>query len=277
MKMKNIQTEATLEPSTVMEKSDNKEIIEVESPRPTVQEWSHTSWNPYTGCTRTSPGCAHCWADRMTQRLWKGKPGYPKDNPFNLAFHPDRMDRNYARHPAREREPQRILVCSMSDLFHDGIPFEHVEMIFNELAEIDHHNYLVLTKRSERMMELASRLPWPDHICASVSLENADYVYRIDHLRKTPAAVKILFVEPLLGPLPHLNLGGIHQVVVGGESGPGARPMEPDWVRDIRDQCIDAGVPFFFKQWGGGIRSLRGHELDGRTWSEWPDKMKVID
>jgi protein gp37 len=258
-------------------KYDNLDLEIPEVAKSSVQEWGQASWNPITGCTSASIGCANCWANRITQRLMNGKPGYPEDNPFNLTVHENRFDRGYPGHPAKKKKPKRIIVCSMSDLFHKDIPFEYIERVFNEIVEVDRHNYMILTKRSDRMLEISNDLPWPDYVCLSVSVESSEYLYRIDHLRNTPAAIKILFVEPLLGPLPNLNLIDIDQVVVGGESGPGARPMNPEWVRDIRDQCISSCVPFMFKQWGGSNRKFRGHVLDGRIWSEWSEKMKVID
>ena len=227
-------------------------------------EWTDATWNPVTGCNKVSPGCKHCYAERLSKRL-KATGMAKYRNGFAVTLHPDTLDI-----PLRWRKPRSIFVNSMSDLFHDEVPDDFIGAVFDVMARADWHRYQVLTKRPERVASLNSALPWPAQVWQGVSVENRDYAHRIDLLRDTSAAVKFLSLEPLLGPLPNLNLDGIDWVIVGGESGPGARPMQPDWARDIRDQCIDARVPFHFKQWGGVFKKRNGRELDGRTWDETP-------
>ncbi len=227
-------------------------------------EWTDATWNPVTGCDKISPGCQRCYAERMAKRLQAmGVAKYR--NGFTVTLHPDTLAM-----PLRWPRPRAIFVNSMSDLFHPKVPDEFIAEVFDVMARADWHRYQVLTKRPERLASLNSRLPWPAQVGLGVSVENGKYAHRIDQLRETGAAVKFLSLEPLLGPLPNLNLEGIDWVIVGGESGPGARPMQPDWARDIRDQCLDAGVPFHFKQWGGVFKKRNGRELDGRTWDEMP-------
>jgi protein gp37 len=227
-------------------------------------EWTESTWNPVTGCTKVSPGCAHCYAERMAKRLKAmGQPNYV--NGFAIALHEHALEL-----PLRWRKPQTIFVNSMSDLFHEKVPTDFILKVFDVMCRADWHCFQILTKRSARLRELAPRLDWPAHIWMGVSVETEDYVRRIDDLRETPAAIRFLSLEPLLGPLTHLDLAGIDWVIVGGESGPKARPMMERWVRDVRDQCRDAGVPFFFKQWGGVNKKKRGRLLDGRTWDEMP-------
>ena len=228
-------------------------------------EWTDATWNPVTGCNKISPGCKRCYAERMSRRLQAtGMAKYRKG--FEVALHPDTLDI-----PLRWRKPRSIFVNSMSDLFHARVPDDFVRDVFDVMERAYWHRYQVLTKRPERVAELNAVLPWPAQIWLGVSVESPDYVHRIDLLRQTGAAVKFLSLEPLLEPLPDLNLDGIDWVIVGGESGPGARPMQGDWVRDIRDQCLAAGVKFHFKQWGGVFKKRNGRELDGRTWDEMPD------
>jgi len=228
-------------------------------------EWTDATWNPVTGCTKISPGCKNCYAHRMARRLHAmGQARYR--NNFAVTLHPDLLEQ-----PMRWSQPRKIFVTSMSDLFHTDVPLEFIRAVFEVMGKADWHTFQILTKRSERLVELAGQLPWHDNIWMGVSVENADYTYRIEHLRKVPAAIRFLSVEPLLGPIPRLPLQGIHWVIVGGESGPGARVMAPQWVRKIRDRCIAQGVPFFFKQWGGTRKKLTGRELDGRTWDEMPE------
>ncbi len=227
-------------------------------------EWTDATWNPVTGCDKISPGCQRCYAERMAKRLQAmGVAKYR--NGFAVTLHPDTLAM-----PLRWRQPRAIFVNSMSDLFHPKVPDEFIAAVFDVMARAHWHRYQILTKRPERLASLNSRLPWPAQVGLGVSVENGKYAHRIDQLRETGAAVKFLSLEPLLGPLPNLNLAGIHWVIVGGESGPGAREMQPDWARDIRDQCLDAGVPFHFKQWGGVFKKRNGRELDGRTWDEMP-------
>jgi protein gp37 len=227
-------------------------------------EWTDATWNPVTGCSKISPGCKFCYAERLARRLQAmGQKNYR--NGFNLTLQPHMLE-----HPLRWREPRRIFVNSMSDLFHDEVPDEYIMQVFDVMRRAPWHQYQVLTKRSERLLELNSLLHWQPQIWMGVSIENEKYSYRADHLRLTGAHVKFLSIEPLLGPLKKLNLRGIDWVIVGGESGPGARSMNPDWVREIRDRCARAHVPFFFKQWGGVLKARTGRVLDGRTWDEMP-------
>jgi len=227
-------------------------------------EWTESTWNPVTGCTKISPGCAHCYAEVMSRRLKAmGQPNY-RDG-FRVTMHPRMLEL-----PASWRKPQRIFVNSMSDLFHEDVSVDFIQKVFEVMGRADWHTYQVLTKRAKRLAELAPALPWRPNIWMGVTVENAECAYRIEHLRATSATVKFLSIEPLLGPLPNLNLNGIDWVVCGGESGPGARKMDPAWVTDIRDQCLQAGVAFFFKQWGGVRKKLAGRQLEGRTWDEMP-------
>ncbi len=227
-------------------------------------EWTEATWNPLTGCTKISPGCKYCYAERMANRLKAmGQRNYR--NGFALTLHEHLVEQ-----PLHWKTPKTIFVNSMSDLFHEAVPFEFIERVFAVMTEAWWHHFQVLTKRSDRLRELAPRLPWRTNIWMGVSVENEDYAFRIDDLRKTAAAVKFLSLEPLLGPLPNLNLEGIDWAIVGGESGPKSRPIEIDWVTDIRDQCDAAGVPFFFKQWGGRNKKKAGRVLEGRTWDAMP-------
>lgn len=232
-------------------------------------EWTESTWNPLTGCTKISPGCKHCYAERMAKRLHAmGQPNYA--NGFKLTMHPQALEK-----PLEWKTPQVIFVNSMSDLFHKDVPLEFVQSVFDVMKRAHWHQFQVLTKRSERLLELSPQLEWTDNIWMGVSVENADYTFRIDHLRKTGAKIKFLSVEPLLGPIRKLNLKGINWVIVGGESGPGARPLEREWVVDIKNQCVKAKVPFFFKQWGGVQKKKAGRLLDGRTWDQMPKKMSL--
>jgi protein gp37 len=227
-------------------------------------EWTEATWNPVTGCDKVSPGCAHCYAERMARRLQAmGQANYRRG--FDVTLHPAMLDV-----PFRWKKPRRIFVNSMSDLFHDSVPTAFIQKVFEVMADAHWHDYQILTKRAARLRDLDPVLEWPNHVWMGVSVENHRFVDRIDYLRRTRAKLKFLSLEPLLGPLPRLDLNGIHWVIAGGESGPGARPMQSEWVRDIRDQCAANGVPFFFKQWGGVFKSRTGRELDGRTWDEMP-------
>ena len=227
-------------------------------------EWTDATWNPVTGCNKISPGCKLCYAERLAKRL-KATGMAKYRNGFAVTLHPDTLEA-----PLHWRKPRTIFVNSMSDLFHYQVPHQFVREVFCVMEEADWHRYQVLTKRPERVAAMTDELPWPRQIWLGVSVESSRYLDRIDLLRKCGAATKFLSLEPLLGPLPDLNLDGIDWVIVGGESGPGARPMAADWVRNIRDQCVDAGVPFYFKQWGGVFKKRHGRELDGRTWDEMP-------
>jgi len=227
-------------------------------------EWTEATWNPTTGCNKISPGCKHCYAERMSKRL-KAMGVSKYANEFSLTLHEDALDL-----PLLWKKPMRIFVNSMSDLFHEKMPAEFILKTFDVMHKAYWHQFQVLTKRSERLLALDSQLEWPHNVWMGVSVENNDYVYRIDHLRQTHAHIKFLSLEPLLGPLQNLNLTNIDWVITGGESGPGARPIEEAWVLDIRDQCINARIPFFFKQWGGINKKRTGRELQGQTWDEMP-------
>ena len=228
-------------------------------------EWTEATWNPLTGCDKISPGCTHCYAERMSMRLrLMGQPNYK--NGFELALHPHALEI-----PLKWKKPQRIFVNSMSDLYHKDVPAEFIQQVFATMRAASWHRFQILTKRSDRLAEMSPAIDWPDNVWQGVSVESAEYAFRIDHLRSTGAKVRFLSVEPLLGPIPNLDLKNIHWVIVGGESGPGARPMREEWVLEIRDQCQAAGVPFFFKQWGGVNKKKTGRELEGRTWDEMPD------
>lgn len=227
-------------------------------------EWTDATWNPVTGCTKVSPGCKHCYAERLAHRLRAmGNRRYARG--FAVTLQPDQLTL-----PLAWRRPRRIFVNSMSDLFHEAIPDEYLRRVFDVMATAHWHVFQILTKRSARLAAMARDLPWSPNVWQGVSVENARYTSRIAHLREVPAAVRFLSVEPLLGPIPRLPLVGIQWVIVGGESGGGRRPVDPSWVRDIRDQCIAARVPFFFKQWGGRTPKAAGRVLDGRTWDELP-------
>ncbi len=227
-------------------------------------EWTESTWNPVTGCTKVSPGCKHCYAERMAERLQAmGQANY--GNGFELTLQPHMLDL-----PLRWKKPQTIFVNSMSDLFHKDVPVAYIQRVVDVMRRAHWHRFQMLTKRADRLAELSSEISWPENVWMGVSVENGSYISRIDDLRATGACVKFLSVEPLLGPLPALNLQGIDWVIVGGESGPRARSMDPEWVTDVRDQCRRARVPFFFKQWGGTNKKKAGRLLGGRTWDEMP-------
>jgi protein gp37 len=240
----------------------------------TAIEWTDETWNPVTGCDKVSPGCDNCYAETLTKRWPLTFP-----NGFKVTLHPDRLDQ-----PLHWRKPRRVFVNSMSDLFHPDIPDEFIEQVFDRMLYAAEHTYQVLTKRPQRMARWVERFLAPallptvlSHIWLGTSIESDRYTFRADHLRRTPAAVRFLSLEPLLGPLPSLSLDGINWVIVGGESGPGHRPIEADWVRDLRDRSVAAGVPFFFKQWGGRTPKAGGRELDGRTWNQYPSMTRSSD
>lgn len=227
-------------------------------------EWTEATWNPVTGCTKISDGCKNCYANTMAKRLHAmGNPRY--ENGFNVTLH-----RDLIALPLSWKKPRTIFVNSMSDLFHKDIPLEFIQKVFETMRVASWHTFQILTKRSDRLLEISRELPWPSNVWQGVSVENSDVLYRIDELRKVPAQTRFLSVEPLLGPINKLDLTGIHWVIVGGESGHGARPMNPDWVRTIRDQCIEQKVPFFFKQWGGVQKHRTGRILDDLVWDEYP-------
>ena len=227
-------------------------------------EWTDATWNPVTGCTKISPGCKNCYAERLALRLREmGNARYA--NGFSLTLHPEALEL-----PLRWTKPKMIFVNSMSDLFHESVPEDYIQKVFAVMVKADWHKFQILTKRADRLARLAERLSWPAHIWQGVSVESKTYVRRVDLLRGVPAAIRFLSVEPLLGPIPNLPLNGIHWVIVGGESGPGHRPVRVEWIRDIRKQCVTADVPFFFKQWGGRTPKAGGRKLDGRFWDQMP-------
>jgi protein gp37 len=235
-------------------------------------EWTEVTWNPTTGCDRTSPGCDNCYALTLAKRLKAmGQPKYQRDGDprtsgpgFGLTVHPDVLS-----HPHRWREPRTVFVNSMSDLFHPEVPFEFIEDVFTVMADTPQHTYQVLTKRSKRLAQLADRLDWPANVWMGVSVETQRYAFRLDQLREVPAAVRFVSAEPLLGSL-ELDLTDINWLIAGGESGPRSRPVNADWIESLRDQCAAADTAFFFKQWGGRTPKAGGRELDGRTWDEMP-------
>jgi len=227
-------------------------------------EWTDSTWNPVTGCSKVSPGCKHCYAEVFAER-WRGIPGHHFQQGFDLRLWPERLSL-----PLRWKRPRRIFVNSMSDLFHERIPFAFVQEVFETMERAHWHTFQILTKRSATLAEIAPSLKWPVNVWIGVSIETSSLLGRADHLRSVPASVRFLSLEPLLGPLSQIDLSGIHWVIVGGESGSGARPMQAKWVREIRGKCRKANVAFFFKQWGGVQKKRHGRILDGRTWDEFP-------
>jgi len=225
-------------------------------------EWTQSTWNPVTGCTKISPGCKHCYAERLAKRLQAmGQRHY--ENGFAVTLHEDAL-----RIPLSWTKPQMVFVNSMSDLFHERVPESFIQRVFAVMRQASQHTFQILTKRSARLERL--RIDWPTNVWVGVSVETKDYLFRIDPLRNVPAGVRFVSFEPLLGPLGRINLEGIDWAIVGGESGPGARPMQSEWVIEIREQCLAANVAFFFKQWGGVNKKKAGRVLDGRTWDEMP-------
>jgi len=240
-------------------------------------EWTDATWNPVTGCSRVSPGCAHCYALTFAERF-RGVPDHPYEWGFDLVLRPERLIQ-----PLRWRRPRRIFVNSMSDLFHEAVPEPYIQRVFQVMAQADWHTFQVLTKRHERLAEIAQRLPWPPNVWMGVSVELQRWTVRAEFLKRVPATIRFLSVEPLLGPVV-LNLEGLDWVIVGGESGARARRMQPEWARVVRDQCLDAGVCFTFKQWGAyneaGERVGKGRTgrvLDGRTWDQQPHIRTAAD
>lgn len=228
-------------------------------------EWTESSWNPVTGCTEISLGCKNCYAKRMALRLKAmGSPNYK--NGFSVTLHPHALEA-----PKRIKKGRTIFVNSMSDLFHKNVPFEFIQRVFNVMGKAPQHTFQVLTKRANRLKELSPKLNWHRNIWMGVSVENSEYTHRIDLLRETGALLKFLSIEPLLGHIPVIDLTDIDWVIAGGESGPGARPIEKKWVSSIQKECQCAGVPFFFKQWGGKNKKKAGRLLDGRVWNQMPE------
>ena len=230
----------------------------------TTIEWTEVTWNPVTGCSKVSPGCLNCYAERMAKRLQAmGHPNYC--NGFAVHTHPHMLDV-----PQRWRKPRMVFVNSMGDLFHERIPTGFIRDVFRVMENTPHHTYQLLTKRSERLEALACDLRWPDNVWMGVTVEDSERLSRVDRLRSVPSRVRFLSLEPLLSPLPKLELSGVDWVIVGGESGPGYRPMNEEWVLGIRDLCVDEGVPFFFKQWGGTRKKIAGRELEHQIWDQMP-------
>jgi protein gp37 len=228
-------------------------------------EWTEATWNPVTGCSEVSPGCAHCYAKTFAER-WRGIPGHPYEQGFDLRLWPERLDV-----PLRWRRPRVVFVNSMSDLFHEGIPDDYIARVFDVMVRAQQHTFQVLTKRHERLAELAPYLPWPRNVWMGVTIENRRFVHRADYLRDVPAAVRFISAEPLLGPLERLDISGVDWLIAGGESGPRHRRIDADWVTDLRDRCQAEDVAFFFKQWGGHRPKSGGRELDGREWNDMPE------
>lgn len=229
-------------------------------------EWTESTWNPVTGCTKISSGCQNCYAERMAKRLkLMGQPNYA--NGFQVALHEHVLE-----YPLRWKKPRTIFVNSMSDLFHERVPDSFILKVFEIMRRAYWHQFQVLTKRSTRLRELATRLNWTKNIWVGVSVEDEEVKFRIDDLRRVPATIKFVSIEPLLGPVTSLDLSNIDWVIVGGESGPGSRPMKKEWVIQIKEQCVEQNVAFFFKQWGGINKNKTGRLLEGRIWDEMPVK-----
>jgi protein gp37 len=234
-------------------------------PQSSAIEWTEATWNPVTGCSQVSPGCAHCYAKTFAER-WRGIPGHPYEQGFDLRIWPERLEV-----PLRWRKPRTIFVNSMSDLFHEEIPFSFVERVFETMAAAHWHTFQILTKREDRLAALSPQLEWAPNIWMGVTIENRRFVHRADALRGVPSAVRFISAEPLLGPLDALDLTDIDWLIAGGESGPRHRRIDADWVRRLRDRCDEQQVAFFFKQWGGARPKSRGRELDGRRWDALPE------
>lgn len=223
------------------------------------------TWNPITGCTKISLGCQYCYAERMAKRL-AGRHGYPIDNPFQVTLHPDRLNR-----PVKWKKPIMIFMCSMSDYFHEDVPEDYLFQILETIKQCPHHTFQILTKRSERMLKISHKIKqWPANAWIGVTVEAKQYKVRINHLKQVNASIKFLSCEPLLEDLEKIDLDGIGWVIVGGESGPKARPMRHEWVTHIRDQCLTNGVPYFFKQWGGVNKKANDRMLEGKEWNQVP-------
>lgn len=244
----------------------------------TAIEWTEATWNPTTGCDRISPGCDRCYAMTLAKRLKAmGQPKYQQDGDprtsgpgFGITIHDSALDL-----PASWSTPRMVFVNSMSDLFHDRVPLEFIRRVFETMAAAPQHTFQILTKRSRRLRQVSDELTWSPNVWMGVSIETDKYLFRAADLRRVPASVRFLSLEPLLGPLPNLSLDGTDWVIVGGESGPGARPVNLAWITDIRDRCTSAGVPFFFKQWGGRTPKAGGRDLEGRTWDEMPEAAPI--
>jgi protein gp37 len=235
-------------------------------------EWTEATWNPVTGCSKVSPGCAHCYAETLSKRFhWTTKPWTPAHARENVTLHPERLDQ-----PLRWRKPKVIFVNSMSDLFHEEVPVSFIGEVFDVMAEAEQHVFQILTKRHIRLAEIARELSWPGNVWMGVSIENRRWLERADCLRRVPAAVRFISAEPLLGPLDGLDLAGINWLIAGGESGPRFRATREEWVTELRDRCREAGVAFFFKQWGGRTPKAGGRLLDGEEWSDMPQQPRTL-
>lgn len=234
-------------------------------------EWTQTTWNPVTGCTQVSPGCDHCYALSFAERF-RGVSGHPYEHGFDLQLRPERLEL-----PLQWRKPRLIFVNSMSDLFHHQVPNQFIQRVFETMASADRHTFQVLTKRPQRALRMSRELPWPPNVWLGTSVESAAYLWRVDALRPVPAAIRFLSCEPLLGSLAGLDLTRIGWVIAGGESGFGFRPPRVEWLRDLRDMCLAAKLPFFFKQWGGRYPKRGGRELDGRSWDEMPGAARATE
>jgi protein gp37 len=234
-------------------------------------EWTEATWNPVTGCEEVSPGCAHCYAETFAER-WRGIPGHPYEQGFALKLWPQRLEQ-----PLKWSRPRMIFVNSMSDLFHKNIPYSYIEQVFEVMGQAHWHTFQILTKRHERLAELAPSLTWHPNVWMGVSIENRRFVHRADYLRQVKAAVRFISAEPLLGPLEGLDLTDIDWLIAGGESGHRHRRCDPAWVHDLRDRCVEEDVAFFFKQWGGHRPKSGGRLLDGRTWDEMPERPRRDD
>lgn len=236
----------------------------------TTIEWTEVSWNPVTGCTKISSGCANCYAERMAKRLQAmGNKNYMHG--FDVTLQPHMLDL-----PLSWKSPRQIFVNSMSDLFHEAIPFDYIQQIFSIMRQAKQHTFQVLTKRSKRLLELSDKIIWPENVWMGVTVENIDVVHRIDNLRGTNAKIKFLSCEPLLSSLGKIDLTDIDWLIAGGESGPKARPMLESWATELRDQCEEFGTAFFFKQWGGVHKKKAGRLLDGRLWNEYPVRVPSV-
>ncbi len=233
-------------------------------------EWTDATWNPVTGCTKISPGCKNCYAERLAHRL-QAMGTHRYRNAFKLTLQADQIEL-----PLKWKQPRKIFVNSMSDLFHKDVPVEYIQKVFAVMQKARWHVFQILTKRADRVEKVVAQLPWPKNVWQGVSVENQAYVSRIEHLRNVPAAVRFVSVEPLIGPIQGLPLEGIHWVIVGGESGPNRRPIKEEWVLEIKDQCLKAGTGFFFKQWGGRTPKAGGRVLQGRVWDEMPSNLTLM-
>jgi protein gp37 len=232
-------------------------------------EWTEATWNPVTGCDKVSPGCAHCYAETFAER-WRGTPDHPYEQGFDLKLWPHRLEQ-----PLKWTRPRMIFVNSMSDLFHERIPDDFIAQVFDVMGAASHHTFQILTKRHERLVDLAPSLPWHRNVWMGVSIENRRFIHRADNLRRVAASVRFISAEPLLGPLEGLDLSGIHWLIAGGESGPRHRPVSEEWLIALRDHCIAEEVAFFFKQWGGARPKAGGRTLAGETWNQMPPHCAV--